>query len=268
MKVHVLGEDNRSNYLRTLYKEEIESIDKCEILFCPIPFTRDNVYVNQTNKLIDEVIALSKNKLLITGAVNEKIITKFKENEIKYIDILDYEEFSILNAQATSEGAIKKAIELTNKTLCESNILILGYGRIGKCLAHNLSGFTSKIYVEARKQKDIALIKTMGYNEIDLEILDDYLDKMDIIFNTIPHLILDKRRIDMLKDNICIIDLASAPGGVDFEELSKRNIKVSWYLGVPSKDFPYSAAMYIKKTVDKILRGEETWEKRLTLKRL
>ena len=167
-----------------------------------------------------------------------------------------------MNAIATSEGAIKKAIEMTDFTLNNSNILILGYGRIGKILANNLSGFGAKIYCEARKKKDIALIKSMGYNDIDLSNLDTFLPDMDIIFNTIPHMILDKRRLELLKSNVCVIDLASKPGGVDFEYASQRKVNLCWYLTIPSKDSPYSAAMYIKDIIYDILGEEDIWEKK------
>lgn len=263
MKIHVLGEDNRSNYLRELYKGEIVDFDSCNIVFCPIPFTRDNVYVNETNVRIDDLINKIKEKVLISGSINSNVIEKFNKNEIKYIDILDYEEFSVLNAEATSEGALKKVMEMSNKTLNDSNILVLGFGRIGKSLAHNLTGFTSKIFVEARKQKDIALIKTMGYNEVDLKDIDTVLDKMDVIINTIPSIILNEERLKRLKKDVCIIDLASAPGGVDFEFAKELNLNVCWYLSVPSKVFPLSAAIYIKSTINKIIRGEKVWEKKL-----
>ena len=176
---------------------------------------------------------------------------------------MEYEEFAIKNAVATSEGAIKKAIEMTDITLNKSNILILGFGRIGKCLARNLEGFGANIYCEARKNKDIALIQSMGYNEVDLDNLDDVLSQMDIIFNTIPHMILNNKRVKLLKKSACVIDLASVPGGVDFEELARREINTNWYLAVPSKDSPYSAALYIKETLENIMKEEDKWEKKL-----
>ncbi len=263
MKVHIIGEDSRSQNLRKLYKKESSNILNADIIFCPIPFTRDNVTINTTNIKIEELLKNVSGKILVSGVIKDDIRETLKSKNIRYIDVMEYEEFSILNAQATSEGAIKKAIEMTDKTLNDSNILILGYGRIGKMLAHNLSGFTSKIFVEARKEKDIALIKTMGYNEISLDVLDKYLKDMDIIFNTIPSLILDKNRVDMLKEDVCLIDLASAPGGIDFEQCASRKINTCWYLAVPSKDSPLSAAMYIKNTVDKIIGEEDIWEKKL-----
>ena len=98
---------------------------------------------------------------------------------------------------------------------------------------------------------------------MDLDNLDDVLSQMDIIFNTIPHMILNNKRVKLLKKSACVIDLASVPGGVDFEELARREINTNWYLAVPSKDSPYSAALYIKETLENIMKEEDKWEKKL-----
>lgn len=265
MKIHIIGEDSRTVNLRKIYENDIVKIENADIIFCPIPFSKDGKIVNNSNITIDELINNIKNtnKRLITGAIKEDVINKLKENNIDVIDIMEYEEFAIKNAVATSEGAIKKAIEMTDITLNKSNILILGFGRIGKCLARNLEGFGANIYCEARKNKDIALIQSMGYNEVDLDNLDDVLSQMDIIFNTISHMILNNKRVKLLKKSACVIDLASVPGGVDFEELARREINTNWYLAVPSKDSPYSAALYIKETLENIMKEEDKWEKKL-----
>lgn len=263
MKVCILGEDNRSINLRKIYIKDIVSLSEAEVIITPIPFTKDGININSENIKINDLIESikSSDKILISGVIKNDIREKLKENNIEFYDIMEYEEFSIMNAIATSEGAIKKAIEMTDITLNGSNIMILGYGRIGKILAQNLSGFGANIYCEVRKKKDIALIKSMGYNEVDLKYLDNVLPKMDIIFNTIPSMMLDKQRLDLLKENVCIIDLASIPGGIDFEYSASKNINVCWYLAIPSKDSPYSAALYIKETVNNILGEEDNGRK-------
>lgn len=259
MKIHIIGEDSRTVNLRKIYQNDIVKLEDANIVFCPIPFSKDGKTINNSNITIDELIEKIKNtnKKLVTGAIKEDVINKLNENNIDVIDIMEYEDFAIKNAVATSEGAIKKAIEMTDITLNKANILILGFGRIGKCLARNLEGFGANIFCEARKNKDIALIESMGYNGVDLNNLDDVLSQMDIIFNTIPHMILDNERVNLLKKSACVIDLASVPGGVDFEELSKRRINTNWYLQVPSKDSPYSAALYIKETLENIIKEED-----------
>ena len=264
MKVHIIGEDQRSNYLRTLYDNNIVSIKEAETIICPIPFTRDNIKINNSNMSIEELINIPniEFKNIYTGALNSFAKEKLNEKNIKVIDIMEDEAYAIKNAIATAEGAIKKVIDSTPFTINKSNVLILGYGRIGKILARFLSSFGARIYVEARSKKDIALIKSMGYNEVELERLEDYLPIANIVINTIPSMILDKNKVNLLDSNSYVLDLASSPGGVDFEALKAREINTCWYLGVPSKDSPLTAAKYIKETIDEIDRGNEKWEKK------
>lgn len=264
MKICVIGEDKRSVNLREILKNDKVSMDEADCIISPIPFSKDGEYINGERIKIDDLIGMisKSNKILISGAIDEESCRKMIEKNICFYDLMNYEEFSIMNAIATSEGAIKKAIEMTDFTINNSNIMILGYGRIGKILANNLSGFGANIYCEARKKNDIALIRSMGYNEIDLKNLDIFLPDMDIIFNTIPHMMLDKNRLDLLKEKVCIIDLASKPGGIDFEYALKKKLNVSWYLAIPSKDSPYSAAMYMKDVIYNILGEENIWERK------
>ena len=87
--------------------------------------------------------------------------------------------------------------------------------------------------------------------------LDENLDKYDIIFNTVPFLLLDKKRLEIVKKynkDIVIIELASVPGGIDYIEAQKNNINVIKALGLPGKVAPYSAAKYIKEVLNEVIK--------------
>ena len=92
-------------------------------------------------------------------------------------------------------------------------------------------------------------MKAYGYEPIHLNDLDKYLEKFDIIINTIPFQILDKNRLDLLKKDIVIIDLASNPGGVDRKAAKEKNIKLIWALSLPGKVAPVTSAEFIKETL-------------------
>jgi len=92
----------------------------------------------------------------------------------------------------------------------------------------------------------ISFIKNELLTENDL---DKYLEKFDIIINTIPFQILDKNRLDLLKKDIVIIDLASNPGGVDRKAAKEKNIKLIWALSLPGKVAPVTSAEFIKETL-------------------
>ncbi|MNP11181.1 Dipicolinate synthase subunit A [compost metagenome] len=175
-----------------------------------------------------------------------------KQRNVSYYDLLDLEEVAILNAIPTAEGAIATAMEITDFTLNGSNVLIMGYGRIGKILSKMLSGIGSNVYCEARGEKDIAMIRAMGYNAVRLKDLDELLPKIDVIFNTIPIPLINEDRLKLLKKECSIIDLASPPGGVDFPKAKELGVNVVWALSLPAKVAPISAAAYLKETIDKL----------------
>lgn len=231
-----------------------EFMQQSDTILTSIPLSKDGVYINTPYSdvaiPIEEFYQNSKGKRIVSG----KLETYFKKDEsIEVYDILEDEEYTILNAIATAEGAIQIAMEEYPKTLSSSNILVMGFGRIGKIVAKMLQGIGAKVFCEARKKEDLAYIQAFGYTPIDLSDLEENLGKFDIIINNIPTLILDKSRLNLLKKDVLILDLASKPGGVDFEYAKKQNIKTIWALGLPGKVAPVSAAEYIKNVLYHII---------------
>jgi len=254
----ILGTDNRSVKLRELYLKEGNKISDYidgDYIIAPIPFSRDGEKVNGEILTLNEILNLPniQDKVIFSGAISNNIKARLKESNVKYYDLMELDEVAILNAIPTAEGAISTAMEMTDFTLCESNILVMGFGRIGKILSKMLHGIGANVYVEARKEKDLAMVRAMGYTPVNLDDLDKYLNKFDIIFNTIPTTILDKDKLDIVNKNCSIIDLASSPGGIDFEYAKVIGINVVWALALPGKVAPLSSAMYVKEAIDKII---------------
>lgn len=138
-------------------------------------------------------------------------------------------------------------------TLHNSKILILGYGRIGKVLSKMLQGIGAKVSVAARKYSDLAWIETSGYLPIRMSEISNYLNNFDVIFNTVPHIILDVKELESIKKDALIIDLASKPGGINFEKAKEVGLKTIWALSLPGKVAPVSAAKYMKDTIYNII---------------
>ena len=108
----------------------------------------------------------------------------------------------IPNAVPTAEGAIEIAIAETPFTIHGSKSLVLGYGKIGKILSKDLYALGAQTYVEARKYADLAMIEGHGYEPLPLDNLKDHIHEFDIIFNTIPSLILDDEILAKVKPNV------------------------------------------------------------------
>lgn len=232
-----------------------ETIQKSEYIVTSIPLSKDGKIVNtpysDVKLTIQELHHHLRGKKLISGKLDESFQN---DTNLECYDILEREEYAILNAIATAEGAIQIAMEEYPKTLSGSNILVMGFGRIGKILAKMLQGIGANVYCEARKEPDLAYIKAYGYTPIHLKSLDEHLPKFDIIINNIPVLVLDENCLNRVKKDVLILDLASNPGGVDFEYAKQANLKTIWALALPGKVAPVSAAEYIKDTIYNILK--------------
>jgi len=257
LSFYIIGNDKRIVNIREMYEKESKVVQNyldAKYIICPTPFSKDKLYITGTDIRCEEIIDICRGKILFAGAIARSMKEKLDMVGIIYYDLMDYDDLAILNAIPTAEGAIKIAIEKTDTTLCNSNILVLGFGRIGKVLSKMLTGIGANVYCEARKEKDLAQIRAMGYNDVDLNNLDNYLPNADYIFSTIPHMILDKSRLDLVKKDVCIIDLASNPGSVDFEYAKEKNINASLELALPAKVAPKSSAIYFKNKIDKIIQ--------------
>ena len=100
------------------------------------------------------------------------------------------------------------------------------------------------------------MIEGHGYEPLPLDNLKDHIHEFDIIFNTIPSLILDDEILTKVKKDALIIDLASKPGGVDLAEAERLNIKTIHALGLPGKTAPVTAGEIIAESIiDTLKKG-------------
>lgn len=260
IKLYFLGLDKRSIYLRKLYEEErkyeiTDILSEANVVILPIPFTKDRVHILGEGIEILAFIKECHGKIVI-GGVLDAFKEEFKASNVECIDLMEEDSLALLNAIPTAEGAILKAMEYTDVVIHKSNTLVLGFGRIGKILAHKLKGLDANVYCEARNKKDLAHISALGYNVVELNKLGEVLGKMDIIFSTIPTEILKEDYLKLLKKDVVIIDLASSPGSVDYLAARKYDIDAHLELGLPSKVAPKSAAEYLKLEIDRILEDK------------
>ena len=162
------------------------------------------------------------------------------------------------NAVPTAEGAIQRAMEATEETLRDCRCLVIGYGRIGKVLAHRLRGLGTQVSVSARRYSDQAWIEAFGYEPLATDRLGAELGDFDVIFNTVPALILDAGRLERTKAECVILDLAALPGGVDLDAARRLGRRVIRAGGLPGIVAPRAAAAAIRDGVYHILeeRGE------------
>jgi dipicolinate synthase subunit A len=268
----MLAEDGNKVYTYGLEKAEelknIENITFCEklnkavqnteIVIGPIPFSSNGKDINSpfSDKVISirELIHVVNAKILIAGSILPEIYDLANDDYIEIIDIMKREELAVLNTISTAEGAIEIAIANTNKIIHGSNVLILGFGRIGKVLARKMVGLSAIVTCAARKDEDLAWIKAYGYQATNINNIGENLFKYDIIINTVPHLILTQEKLQYVHNDCLLIDLASNPGGIDKKTVKDRKMKLVWALALPGKVAPVTTAEFIKDTIYNILK--------------
>ncbi len=189
----------------------------------------------------------------VFAAMRDRLLRAYPKLEgAQVYDYAARDDFAVLNAVPTAEGAVETAMREYEGTIFGSRSLVVGFGRIGKILAKMLASLGSSVTVCARKPRDFAYIEALGYrakNTASLSVIHGY----DLIFNTVPALIFDEALLKNTDRSALIIDLASLPGGVDFESARALGIDARRALGLPGKCAPKSAGEIIKKTVFSII---------------
>ncbi|MCH5194497.1 MAG: dipicolinate synthase subunit DpsA [Oscillospiraceae bacterium] len=259
-RVYAVGFDRTaamSDKVRTV--DSAHSIpERADCLILPLPVSADGVTVSapfsgKSISLESLTHTIKENGIVFGGMISPEAEDLFKQKGMTVVDYSKREEFAVLNAVATAEGAVQVAMEELATTLSGRKILILGAGRIAKVLIDVLSGFHTKTTVAARKCSDLAWARVYGCEAVHIGKIDDVLDSFDVIFNTVPAVVLDESRLKKISKSCLVIDLASKPGGVDFDTAGMLGVRTIWLLSLPGKVAPVTSGEVIAGTIRNIL---------------
>lgn len=227
-----------------------EAARQCDIAVLPVrpvtkgclhtPFSEENITIAALAELIGEKPVFTGNADLIAPAFQQMIE-----------DYATREVFAMQNARLTAEGAVGILIQDYEGSIAGCDVLITGYGRIGKALSALLSSMGANVAVAARKSADREQILQNGMKALEYPLIaySDY----SVIINTVPAMVLDRKALDEMRSDSFIIDLASAPGGVDFAYAKERDMSCIHALSLPGKTAPLAAGRIIKDTIMNIL---------------
>lgn len=158
----------------------------------------------------------------------------------KTLDLLRIDDYVARNAALTAECALRRAAEHLDAALSDTPAVVIGWGRIGKCLAKLLRAVECDVTVAARKERDRAMLRALGYSAISIEALPQLASRAGLLFNTAPEPILDEGQMESWSRCLSI-DLASQKG------LAGKD--VLWARGLPGVMVPRSSGKLIAETI-------------------
>lgn len=205
-------------------------------LLLPVPSFEADGTLKGGGNLVQTLEHLSRNVTVLCGNPGNFIPAGYKS-----VDLLQDPLYVAENADITAHCAVKLAMSKLPMIMRGCHVLVIGWGRIGKCLADLLKNMGAIVTVAARKEQDRAILSVLGYDTENIRSLGYGLLRYDVIFNTVPVKVLPKEATVYCKPECLKIDLAS--------ELGIEGEDVIWARGLPSKDAPVSSGKLIARTV-------------------
>ena len=147
------------------------------------------------------------------------------------------------NAAITAHCALCIAMQRLPITLQDCPVLVVGWGRIGKCLVRLLRLLGARVTVAARGEADRALIAALGYTAVEISDEVPELSAYRVIYNTVPAMVLPTKKLSSCRQDCLKIDLASVCG-IDGDD-------VIWARGLPNLHAPESSGQLIAKMIRK-----------------
>lgn len=229
-----------------------------DVIILPLPTTLDNTTLNSS--MSSEIIKLEElfssipcGTCVLGGMITPELSALGAKYGVVITDYFEREEFKILNAIPTAEGAVALAMEELPCTIFERPCAVIGCGRTGRAISRLLHSMGADVFTFARKQSDLAWIRSCGCRAVHLSALPLLADRFDLIINTAPAQLLCEEILTKLKRDCLVIDISSKPGGVDFETAKQLGIRTIWALSLPGKAAPLTAGEIIKDTVINII---------------
>ncbi|MEG1061285.1 MAG: dipicolinate synthase subunit DpsA [Oscillospiraceae bacterium] len=232
-----------------------EALATSDYIILPLPLldTTGRLLAKFTSERLDVYSIISRanrEAVLFAGMIPPSV---FEHAERQHKELYDYyqrEELQRMNAVPTAEGALEILMNRLPQTIFGSSILVIGFGRTAQSVAVVLRAVGADVCVCARKPEALAHAITLGMRALPAERLgNEKHSQYDAVVNTVPARIVTAQVLSRLRSDCFVLDLASAPGGTDFEYAKRNGFDTELALSLPGRVAPKTAGGIIKDTV-------------------
>ncbi|MBQ9806278.1 MAG: dipicolinate synthase [Clostridia bacterium] len=242
-----------------------DAASEADTVLLPLPASVDGVRVNcplggaDTSLRLSALFERMQGKTLYGGRFTEALYELAEKHGVTLVDYFRSESLQQRNAVPTAEGAIAIAMQELPITMDGLVCAVIGYGRIGKLLASKLKALGARVTVYARRCEVLAEAEVNGHTVVLFDKKDNYTalkslpDACRAVFNTVPTWLFTRGVLETVPKNCVLIDLASAPGGIDIGAAHELGLRTVWGTALPGKCTPESAGVILAQTVMELL---------------
>lgn len=280
----ILGKEERQKYLFQMLCSKGQTVTYCDSWLdggydaVMLPVAKSAEYLEQ---IADKLQAGE----YVFGCNFPPEIAEYKRRQgIFFVDYMKEDGAAYTNAVATAEGAIAEAVLSGKEVLCGRQMLVMGYGRCGQMLAARLQAMGGKVTVYEKDLEKLAIAKACGCETVEAkdeaavyepgavtiancslekaeavenELTEEFWGRFTYIFNTIPAPVLHAQRLAWIRQDAVLIDIASAPGGLDYAYCAQKGLNARLCGGLPAKYAPKSAAELLLHIIESYLNLSE-----------
>lgn len=215
-------------------------------LILPLPaFQEAGIITN--GPALDDLLEALPEKLSILGGKLGAAGAALAGRGYPVLDYFADEQLTAENAAITAEGAIQLAMEALPVTLWGSEVLVLGWGRIGQLLCRRLAGLGARVTAAARRPRDRAMIEALGLRSEETGVYHRSLSQYRVIFNTVPAEVLTPAQATQTWPDCLLVELST---GGRMASAGRQHIQAG---GLPGKIAPETAGACIGRAILRLL---------------
>ena len=276
MNAWVIGGDNRYTWaakrlredgipVKCWYVPELENqaerledaLQGADLVLLPMwPFRQEMLEVGGETipaALLPRILA--EHATLVAGQFPTETEAWLQQQGMCCVSYLEQEPYQLRNASVTAEGAVYLLLHHMKRTVQQANILVIGYGRIGRFLVRKLTAQGANVTVAARRSAQRTELELLGLKTVQTGVYETGLERYDAVVNTVPSQVIHDTQAKQIAPDCVCIEVASAPGG--FPERMKQAGRVVMGNALPGKTAPQTAGESLAKAVWEGLAGEE-----------
>ena len=229
-----------------------EQVARADCILLPLP-------LDESRTPLAELLRAAKpGAVALGGRLSAQAKTIAQQAGVELVDYYARPELAIYNAIPTAEGCIGILMKERSRTLWGSSILLTGFGPVGQALGVRLAALGAQVTAAARRPAQRALAESFGLRSVPIDRLGQIAPAFDTVVNTVPAPVLSEAVLARLRPQSFIVDLASRPGGTDFDAARRLGHRAIHALSLPAACAPETAGEAVARTVcDMIGQREE-----------